>query len=155
MLRRPPARLTGAIGCALCALAVALVATGCDDAPATKLRINVDGSAVFGGEYWLECEPPGGTLPDPEAVCANLAERADAVRRPRPCNGAQWSWWHVEIRGRLEGRPIDVGLDTCWSPQTEFIDVLFGRGMPPGVNLARWAEDDHHAWLWSPVSPPG
>lgn len=98
--------------------------TGCGSAHgpssgATDLTIRAVNTSVGRSEFRLTCEPPGGDLPDPARACAALAKDPTLVTRPDPftCAGGTFSWWDVEITGRLSGKPIATEFSTCWTIQ--------------------------------------
>jgi hypothetical protein len=99
-----------------------------EGAPATQLTMRAVNTSVGRAVFHLDCEPPGGDLPDPLRACAALAERPDLVTSPKPftCFGGTFSWWDITISGRLNGEAIDHAFSTCWTPQ---MDTLGRFGM--------------------------
>ncbi len=87
--------------------------------PATQLTMRAVNSSVGRAVFHLDCEPPGGDLPDPAKACAALAASPDLVTSPKPftCLGGTFPWWDVTISGRLNGKAIDRAFSTCWTPQ--------------------------------------
>ena len=115
-----PSRLAAAV------LAVAALAGCSGESPATKLTLVATNPYVGRATFTLECDPAGGDVPRPAAVCARLAQRPQALLEPKPfvCFGGLFSWWTLSITGRWAGEPVDVRTDTCWTPQMELIRVL-------------------------------
>jgi hypothetical protein len=116
---------------ALARLAAALVAVvavaGCGDvAPSTSLRLVATNPSVGRATFTIECDPAGGDVPQPAAVCARLAGNPQALHDPEPftCFGGTFSWWAITITGRYDGKPVEVRTSTCWTPQMELIRVL-------------------------------
>jgi hypothetical protein len=127
------------------ATGVAVVAlAGCgDDAPSTSLRLVATNASVGRATFTIECDPAGGDVPQPAAVCARLAGNPQALHHPEPfiCFGGTFSWWALEITGRYRGKPVEVRTSTCWTPQMPLIRLL---GI--GAELERHVE---------PLSRPG
>ena len=92
-----------------------------DSAPATQLTLRAVNTSVGRSVFHLDCEPPGGDLPDPARACAALSEAPNLVTSPKPfvCAGGTFSWWDITISGRLNGKAIDRAFSTCWTPQME------------------------------------
>ena len=80
-------------------------------APSTELTITVRPQGTGGPTrtWTLRCKPTGGSLPRPAAACERL--RAEALRPVPPdtiCTQIYGGPQTARVRGRLEGRPIDV-----------------------------------------------
>ena len=101
-------------------LAAALVA-GCgsgdggegeSDTPATSLTIVFHESPnAKARNVTLECDPAGGTIPDPEQVCAKLAA-LDNPFAPTPkgvaCTELYGGPQTATVEGTLDGRPVST-----------------------------------------------
>jgi hypothetical protein len=98
-----------------------VVGCGITQTPAagTELTIRAVNSDVGRSEFHLNCEPPGGDVPNPEDACAALAKTPELVTRPEPfvCARGRFSWWDVTISGNLGDKPIDTKFSTCWTEQ--------------------------------------
>ncbi len=131
----------------LTALAAALLVTGCggDAAPepsttaataaGTKLTITVypqgRGDPVF-AKWELECDPDGGTLPDPEAACDAVASADPKIFEPLPadtvCTQQFGGPEAADVEGTLDGRPIQAQFarfDGCQIDRWEQLKTLF------------------------------
>jgi hypothetical protein len=107
------------LGCALLA--------GCGDATThrrtqlTLLALNTDqGRALI----HIDCSPPSGDLPHPQAACSAIEHHPQLVTNPTPFNCWSGSSWDVTISGRLDGRPVSHRFSTCWAPQQQTIARL-------------------------------
>jgi hypothetical protein len=80
------------------------------------------GRAVF----HLGCGPPAGDFPNVKDACAVLKSDPELITDPKPftCIGGLSSWWDVTVSGRLDGRPLQGGFSTCWTPQMETLGRL-------------------------------
>jgi len=92
-----------------------------DTAPETRLTMRAVNTSVGRSVFHLDCEPPGGDLPDPAGACAALLIKPELVTSPKPfvCAGGTFSWWDITISGRLNGKEVDRAFSTCWTPQME------------------------------------
>jgi hypothetical protein len=85
-------------------------------APRTALAILVqpDGPGGRRLEATLECDPPGGTHPDPDAACKALAANRSALD-PVPadvvCSQLYGGPSQATIRGTLDGREVAAELN--------------------------------------------
>jgi hypothetical protein len=111
---------------AITALAVGLVGCGGDLRPTTELTMVALNPWVGRAEFHIACGPAGGDVAHAPRLCQQIAERPDLITSPRPfvCAGGTSSWWDITITGRLNGRAIDHGVSTCWTPQMEMIGRL-------------------------------
>jgi hypothetical protein len=69
--------------------------------------------------YHLSCSPDSGTVPEPVAACASLAERP-RLTSPPPSNiscGGVIGAWSVTITGTYRGDPVRVRYGTCQGGQ--------------------------------------
>jgi hypothetical protein len=82
--------------------ATALVATGCSQDHATDLTIEVDNGWFEGAEYRLQCDPPGGDVPRPQALCKLLDEHWETMLQKEvrwlTCAGGP-STAHIAVSG--------------------------------------------------------
>src|SRR5438093_1468233 len=109
---------------ALLCLLVTFALAGCgssqlgDSAPQTELTMRAVNTSVGRSVFHLDCEPPGGDLPDPAGACAALSRAPELVTSPTPftCVGGMFSWWDITISGRLDGKEIDRAFSICWTP---------------------------------------
>ena len=120
------------VGTVLCVLSIALLAacgstqqTG-GGGTRTELTIHSVNSEVGRAEFHLTCDPPGGDLPNPAQACSALSQEPNLVQHPKPftCAGGMFSWWDIEIRGRLDGEPISTDTSTCWTTQMDMLGAL-------------------------------
>jgi hypothetical protein len=98
------------------ALLAALVA-GCGGG-AKEANLSVEVENAFGQQHYrLTCEPAGGDVPRPSALCKLLTEKADVMLfRPKndsTCIGGL-STVHLRVQGRFDGRAVDAAeIDAC------------------------------------------
>ncbi|MBF6175933.1 subtilase-type protease inhibitor [Nocardia blacklockiae] len=113
-MRFPIRALVVAPGVLLAALALTGPAHAQDE-PGSRLTLSVapgDQSAPPQRTVTLDCQPAGGTHPDPQAACAQLTERGgdlDAVAagdEHRMCTMI-WDPVTVRVTGTWESRPVD------------------------------------------------
>lgn len=92
----------------------------------TSLTLEADNPQVGHAAFRLECDPPGGDVPDAAAACAALARNPKLLTDPKPfvCWGGTSSWWEIAISGRLAGEPVEVRTRTCWTAQMALIRAL-------------------------------
>lgn len=86
---------------------------GEDPGPTVSLAITVtrDGETT---EATLECDPEGGSHPDPEEACTALAQNIgalDPVGGDIACTEVYGGPERAQIRGTVSGREIDARLD--------------------------------------------
>jgi hypothetical protein len=67
--------------------------------------------------YTLTCDPPGGTVPDPGALCERVEADAEAIlftpADKSTCVGGPGTQ-HVQVFGRFQGRAVDTSeSDLC------------------------------------------
>lgn len=78
------------------------------------LTITYDDGKGSTEEWTLECEPPGGSHPDPEAACRALEEHgADAlppVPKDQPCTMIYGGPQTARVAGTWHGQEIDASL---------------------------------------------
>jgi len=130
---------------ALVALAAAVVtAAGCGGhSNATRLKIEVT-NASGTRAYSLRCAPPGGTAPQPAAICAQLRREPDMlVGGPaieHSCPPAAGSPEGFRVSGRYRGYPVDASFSSTecgWVPGQRGAYVTWYismRGAGPGVH---------------------
>lgn len=96
------------------------------DSSSTSLTLVAKNSFVGTATFRLECDPPGGDIPQAARACARLAQSPSALLRPEPftCFGGTFSWWDITITGRYAGDPVNVRTSMCWTPQMELIRFL-------------------------------
>lgn len=118
------------------ALVVALPACGGNDGdggaeppPRTSLTIVVQPEGPGGPEFQatLECDPPGGTHPDPEAACRALTANPEALE-PVPADMVCAQLFggpnRATVRGTFEGRGVAAELSRTNSCEIDRWDRL-------------------------------
>jgi hypothetical protein len=107
-------------------LGLELSSRGADSAggrSSTSLRLLVNGPLYEGrGVFHLNCNPPGGNLPDPAAACALIAGQSTAITRPKFSSCLEPN--EVTFVGRLNGKPVESTITTCWASQARLIRNL-------------------------------
>jgi hypothetical protein len=94
----------------------------------TSLRLLVDGAVYNGpGVFHLNCDPPGGDVPNPAAACAAIAAQPDTITKPE-VGGCLAPWRTLEIRGRMNGKPVNGFVAACSGNRTRLIHKLLGVG---------------------------
>jgi hypothetical protein len=117
------------------AAAFALTAASCGGATgraasttaATSLVIRATNGVAGTAVFTLRCDPAGGTVPDAGRACARLSELPPSrLLAPKGylCPGTALSPWDVRITGHRDGRPVQVDMPTCWTPQVPVIRAL-------------------------------
>jgi hypothetical protein len=110
--------------CALVAVTASLAGCGGRDGE-TQLRLDTerwDEAAydVVDVHFTLTCDPPGGTVPDPERACETLEEHPEMTDPPEltgTCAGDLGIPPSVSVTGTFRGRRVDVGVRSCDAPQ--------------------------------------
>jgi hypothetical protein len=122
---------------------VALAATlgGCGGSEAggggTELQIAFwEDSADAGSrvEWYLACDPPSGTHPDPENACGRLDEVGAPAFEPLPdqaCTEIYGGAQRAEITGTVDGERVDATFQRTNGCEIEAWDALLGV-LPPG-----------------------
>jgi hypothetical protein len=109
-------------GVALMALVAGASACGSGHSNATRLKIEVaNGSGVRA--YTLRCAPPGGTAPQPAAICSQLRREPDMLVGGPPidhsCPAAGGSSEGFRVSGTYRGYPVDASFSSTecgWVP---------------------------------------
>ena len=101
------------------------------DPPRTSLAIEVVADEGAAPTRWtLECEPPGGDHPDPEAACRDLAAEPEPFAPIPPdsvCTEIYGGPQTATVRGTYRGQAVDVQLsrtDGCRIAQWERLGAL-------------------------------
>lgn len=127
---------TKSTGAIFAVIAAVLTTMGCGGAgsnhsapapAATALVINARNTVAGTAVLTLRCDPPGGTLQDPAAVCARLSHTPPRVLlHPRAfrCPGGPLAPWDVSIRGHAGDQRVHVDLATCVTPQIRLFRLL-------------------------------
>src|SRR6266540_2077426 len=91
---------------------------GCgDQAGTTALTIRVE-NGVGGHTYELRCDPPGGSAPQPDRLCAVLADHSQEMLFSAPnvvCIGG-FTTPHISVKGRYRDKPVNEP-DVCGHPE--------------------------------------
>lgn len=126
-----PVVLTGAYGCG-------------GDEPPNDVRVTiavgtVDPVRLELGEkrFELRCDPPGGTVPDPEAVCSALRDDPRLFKPPpldSRCAGGVGIPPGISIRGTANGKPVDLHF-RCDGPEerTRVQEFWYSTVLPEGA----------------------
>jgi subtilisin inhibitor-like len=117
---------------------ILFVLGGCEDKSPSHLALRID-FQVTGSEevtsFEVECAPPGGTVPDPARVCAELAENTDlflpvpGLVCPLPVGLV-----YVTVEGTYGGRSVRQTMRPCSEPEDRAIAAwsdLLGYEPPP------------------------
>lgn len=113
---RTTVMLRGALPLSLL-LVVGLMLTGCGsdepEAPADRLEITLlDPEGAQSERRWdLTCDPPGGSLPDPDEVCGRLTADASLWEPVPPdaiCTSEFGGPQRITVNGTLRGNRIDA-----------------------------------------------
>jgi hypothetical protein len=70
--------------------------------------------------FSLRCDPPGGTLPNPEAACESLEKHQEMTEPPEEtgtCAGSDGIPPSVSVTGLFHGRKVNVGVRSCDHPE--------------------------------------
>jgi hypothetical protein len=124
-------RLAGVVALALVAAAVWLAIgppshrSSSASSPAALTNLTLLVANEFGGQlrFHLTCHPASGNLPHPASACAAIAARPSLITRPKPFN----CWGpslEFTILGRMQSKPVNTKLATCWSTQMPLIKAL-------------------------------
>lgn len=104
----------GAVSLVLAAAAVLVVLAAGGSGPRTKLTVNA--SSFWGGHtYRLECDPAGGDVPQPAALCEVLnANAGPMLLEPTRalCFGGLPSF-RLEVNGEYRGRTVAASFWDC------------------------------------------
>ena len=97
----------------------------------TVLAVGENGGRAL---FHLRCDPAGGDVAQPAKACAAIAAQPSLVTHPKPflCSGP--GVWYFTITGRLNGKAVRYGGESCWTPQMALIDKL-GLAGPHGRPL--------------------
>jgi hypothetical protein len=93
-------------------------------------------------EYTLTCDPPGGTLPEPERACVELAAGAidfEPVPADAVCTMIYGGPAVATVTGTAYGKPIDAEFSRENGCQAERWDGA--KSLLP-ADLTSWAEDE-------------
>jgi hypothetical protein len=110
--------------------AVALGGCG-NQEPNTALTIRVE-NGLGGRTYELRCDPPGGSAPQPERLCAALADHPQDLlfsATNAVCIGG-FTTPHIRISGQYKGQPVSI-LDACGHPKAG----LWYKLLPPPPSI--------------------
>jgi hypothetical protein len=128
------------------AAVLALLAAGCggggdddessaDGAAALTVTVWPDGAAGDSISWTLECDPPGGDHPDPEAACASISRLEDPfgeVPEPDRCDEIPGEGTEVAtVTGTFRGGAVDERFtreNACVQPRWDRIAPLFPAG---------------------------
>ena len=132
-LARRAASLLGSV-------ALAAVAGGCQQDPATDLTITVTG---FPKEtiHQLRCDPAGGDLRRAAVVCDAIAQHRDLFLNPPPtrssCRGGPGIPPNISIKGRYREEEVEVAGRSCdWPGGLGLAVIEAAVGHPRAVELA-------------------
>jgi len=111
----------------VCVALAAFATAGCgvkQDGGETRLTIETErwDEAVYevvDVAFELQCDPAGGTVPDPEQVCATLKAHPEMTDPPEltgTCAGSDGIPPNVTVRGLARGRQIHFGVRGCDLP---------------------------------------
>lgn len=99
--------------------AVVTSSVACSHTEETKLTISVLLPLAGTKTVGLQCDPPGGTVPNPRRSCAILEKHGEAMLTPVEvtgiCAGGSVSAY-LRARGTYRGEQVDVATSTCDSP---------------------------------------
>ena len=91
--------------------------TGCGGRDSSTLLTVRVSNGVGEDSYELRCDPPGGTAPQPEQLCAALAENSKSLLFPPQrveCIGGFYTS-HIYIAGEYQGKRVEA-TDLCGRP---------------------------------------
>jgi hypothetical protein len=118
----------GALIASIFAASVVVAVGGCgDEASETTLRIRV-ANGVGGHTYQLHCDPPGGSAPQPDRLCATLAAHSDEMLfsgKNQVCIGG-FTTAHIYVSGQYRGKRVS-DRDLCGHPEAR----PWGEILPP------------------------
>jgi hypothetical protein len=91
----------------------------------TRLRLDTErwdekAYDVVDVHFDLRCDPPGGTLPNPEEACKALEDHPEMTDPPEEtgtCAGSDGIPPRVSVTGVFRGRKVDVGIRSCDHPE--------------------------------------
>ena len=109
--------MDGRLAIASVVTGLVLVVSGCGGSGSTSLRVAfgpADGSKGL-VVFKLQCDPPGGTIPDPAAACSTIESQVRLVI-PRPSNSTcspPIGLWAVTITGTYRGKTVRQYFGSC------------------------------------------
>jgi hypothetical protein len=104
-----------------------LVVAGCTSGHDTSLRIAID----YGDKhpvYQLSCDPPGGTVPRPKALCGLISKNSDTMLSPPNTHQVCGAYLvpFIHVFGRYRGRSVKAEVSSCYGlPKTETLWLRF------------------------------
>ncbi len=92
--------------------------------PKTILQVRIANGEYGKRAYTIHCDPAGGTVPRPKAVCAALKAAPRLLRPPRNYSGHCPGGPEVRVRGSTGDTRIDAPFAACTGGNPEWIRIL-------------------------------